>query len=170
MMLILGFTCFALCNNEEILRRFPSNIYFYIFFSVSMSYILAVVCAVTNPTIVFQALCGTTIITVILTVFALQTKYDYTSWAPVLLISLIIIIFGSILCAYNVPLISIGLIVVGLLVFMLYLIIDVQMIVGGRHIRYEFSEDDYVLAALCLYLDIINIFTHLLQLLNRCHS
>ena len=41
------------------------------------------------------------------------------------------------------------------------------MIVGGKHIKYKFDENDYVLAALCLYLDIINIFLYLIQFFSQ---
>ena len=42
------------------------------------------------------------------------------------------------------------------------------MIVGGNHTMFKFSEDDYILAAMCLYLDIINIFIRLIQLIEAC--
>jgi FtsH-binding integral membrane protein len=40
-----------------------------------------------------------------------------------------------------------------------------QLIVGGEH-RRAFGLDDYVFAALNVYLDIINLFMFTLQLLN----
>jgi hypothetical protein len=54
----------------------------------------------------------------------------------------------------------------GVLIFSLFLVYDTQMIVGGDHKSYQFDMDDYVLAALVIYLDIINLFILLLQLLN----
>jgi protein lifeguard len=48
----------------------------------------------------------------------------------------------------------------------MYLVYDTQIIVGGEHKSYQFDMDDYVLAALVIYLDIINLFILLLQLLN----
>ena len=53
----------------------------------------------------------------------------------------------------------------GVIVFGIYLVIDTQLIVGGR--RLELSMDDYVAGALILYLDIIQIFLYLLQLLSK---
>ena len=46
-----------------------------------------------------------------------------------------------------------------------YLIYDVQMICGGK--RGEFSIDDYVRAAMTLYVDIIRIFLKLLEILSK---
>jgi FtsH-binding integral membrane protein len=51
-------------------------------------------------------------------------------------------------------------------IFSMYLVYDTQIIVGGEHKSYQFDMDDYVLAALVIYLDIINLFILLLQLLN----
>ena len=41
------------------------------------------------------------------------------------------------------------------------------MIMGGDSKRYQFSEDSYILAAMALYLDIINIFLYLIEILDE---
>jgi FtsH-binding integral membrane protein len=53
----------------------------------------------------------------------------------------------------------------GLIICLLsvYIIWDTQMIIGGKK-RYQFSIDDYVIAAMILYSDIITIFLYILQL------
>ena len=53
---------------------------------------------------------------------------------------------------------------VGVMLFGFYLIIDTQMIMGGRQV--ELSIDEYVLAAMLLYIDIIQIFLYLLKILG----
>jgi hypothetical protein len=40
----------------------------------------------------------------------------------------------------------------------LYLVYDTQLIVGGNHRKHQFSIDDYAMAAICLYIDIIQLF------------
>ena len=52
----------------------------------------------------------------------------------------------------------------GVLIYSVYLIYDTQLVAGGK--RYELSMDDYVIAALIVYLDIIMIFLYLLQMLG----
>jgi FtsH-binding integral membrane protein len=54
----------------------------------------------------------------------------------------------------------------GCLLFSFYLVYDTQLILGGQHKKYQFSVDDYVFAALNLYLDIINLFIFILQILG----
>jgi len=40
------------------------------------------------------------------------------------------------------------------------------MIIGGKH-KHKFSVDDYAMAAITLYLDIIQLFLKLLQILGQ---
>ena len=54
---------------------------------------------------------------------------------------------------------------IGVLVFSLFLVYDTQLLVGGR--KYELSEEEYVFAALTIYIDVIQIFLYLLELFGR---
>ena len=54
----------------------------------------------------------------------------------------------------------------GVLVFSLYIVYDTQLIIGGKHKKFQYGVDDYVFAALSLYLDVINLFLCLLALLG----
>ncbi|KNC83178.1 hypothetical protein SARC_04564 [Sphaeroforma arctica JP610] len=53
----------------------------------------------------------------------------------------------------------------GALLFSFYIIYDTQMIVGGEH-KLQISSEEYVFAALTLYLDVINLFIFILRLLG----
>jgi len=44
---------------------------------------------------------------------------------------------------------------------------DTQLILGGKH-KYSINPEEYIFAALNLYLDIITIFLLLLQLIGLC--
>ena len=54
---------------------------------------------------------------------------------------------------------------IGVLVFSLFLVYDTQLLVGGR--KYELSEEEYVFAALTIYIDVIQIFLYLLSILGN---
>ena len=45
-----------------------------------------------------------------------------------------------------------------------YLVVDTQMIMGGNH-KMEISSEEYIFAALTLYLDMIQIFMYVLQII-----
>lgn len=53
----------------------------------------------------------------------------------------------------------------GIVVYGFYLIIDTQLICGGK--TWQLSEDDYIIGALILYIDIIVLFLKILALLSR---
>jgi len=55
---------------------------------------------------------------------------------------------------------------VGVMLFSIYLMYDIQLIIGGKSPLYRFSLESYVLGALALYVDIINIFAMLLTLFS----
>ena len=51
----------------------------------------------------------------------------------------------------------------GVLVYALYLIYDTQLILGNK--TFQYNVDDYCLAALNLYIDIIYMFIKILQII-----
>ena len=54
----------------------------------------------------------------------------------------------------------------GAFIFSLFIVYDTQMILGGKHRRIQFRENDTILAATSLYIDIINMFLFLLDFIN----
>ena len=104
-------------------------------------------------------------LTVGLTFYALTTKTDFTAWGGMLwAIGSIMLIFGlfSFMFGTTMRLIYCTL---GVALFSVYLIFDTQLIVGGEGKYAELGKDDYILGAIILYLDIINIFLYIVQIL-----
>jgi len=58
-----------------------------------------------------------------------------------------------------------GLCAFGSLLFGVYILIDTAIIMDGG--KYGISNDDYVFCAMLVYLDMVNLFLQLLQLLAR---
>jgi len=102
-----------------------------------------------------------------LTMFAFQTKWDFTVMGGALFVAVIILmIFGIV--AIFIPGKTITLIYAscGALLFSLYLIYDTQLMMGGKH-KYSISPEEYIFAALNLYVDIVNIFLHILEIIGE---
>lgn len=102
-----------------------------------------------------------------LTVFAFQSKVDFTGAGPYLFVAAIcLMIFGFILIFFT-PSKTVHLIYssLGALLFAFYLVYDTQMMMGGSH-KYSISPEEYIFASLNLYLDIVNIFIYILSILN----
>lgn len=102
-----------------------------------------------------------------LTLFAFQTKVDFTGAGPYLFAAAIcFMIFGFILIFFT-PGKTVHLVYssIGALLFSFYLVYDTQMMMGGNH-KYSVSPEEYIFAALSLYLDIVNIFIYILSILQ----
>ena len=50
-----------------------------------------------------------------------------------------------------------------------YLVFDTQMMLGGKH-KYSISPEEYIFAALNLYLDIINLFLYILAIIGSARD
>jgi FtsH-binding integral membrane protein len=103
---------------------------------------------------------------VALTLFACQTKYDFTNWMPYLFGGLwFLILFGfmSAFFPYNS---TADLIYGGLaaLIFSAYILVDTQLVMRHYHVEEEIA------AAISLYLDILNLFLAILRILNNQNS
>ncbi|RKF58235.1 Protein lifeguard 4 [Golovinomyces cichoracearum] len=142
-------------------KSYPSNLIFLAGFTAFEAYSVAVITSFFESKIVLQAVALTAAIFIALTIFACQTRYDFTSWAPYLFGGLWgLMIFG--LMASFFPSTTTELIYSGLsaLIFSGYILVDTQFVMRHYHVEEEIA------AAISLYLDIINLFLAILRLLN----
>tara|TARA_B100001094_G_C17540859_1_gene489082 strand:- start:50 stop:445 length:396 start_codon:yes stop_codon:yes gene_type:complete len=106
-------------------------------------------------------------ITTGLSIYAIQTKYDYTTFGNILIVLFLgLLVFMMLVGFVNSPLLNILYSTGGAVVFSFYIIYDTQLIVGGKNRMIQYTENDYVIAAIGLYIDIINLFLYILELLN----
>ena len=54
---------------------------------------------------------------------------------------------------------------IGALIFSLYIVYDTQLMMGGKH-KYALSPEEYIFAALNIYLDVINLFRYILLIVG----
>ncbi|XP_008072038.1 protein lifeguard 1 [Carlito syrichta] len=150
----------------DIRRKVPANYILLGFFTVLEGLLLGAVTIFYKADEVLWAAAATATVTLALTLFALQTKWDFTLLNGVLFVFLfVLMVYGIIsifIRSYWVHLLYAGL---GTVVFSLYLVMDVQLMVGGHH-HYSLDPEEYVFAALNIYLDIINLFIFILQLIG----
>ena len=101
-----------------------------------------------------------------LTAFACTTQRDFTGAGPYLFVLFFcILLFGLFAAIFRSRVMSVVYCSLGVMLFGFYLVYDTQLIVGGDH-KIQFGLDDYVFAALNLYLDIINLFIYVLSLVS----
>jgi len=100
-----------------------------------------------------------------LTIYAYTTKTDVTMWGGILVcVSIGLLIFVLLAVWLRSNWLYIALCSCLVVLFGIFLVYDTQLIIGKK--RHQLSEDDYILGALMLYLDIILIFTYILDLLR----
>jgi FtsH-binding integral membrane protein len=108
----------------------------------------------------------TTCLVVGLTCYAWTTKTDFTVFGAVIWsLGAIFLIFSLISFLFG-PTMRLIYCVIGLILFSFYLIFDTQLIIGGEDRYAKIGNDDYILASIMLYLDIINIFLFIVDILS----
>lgn len=149
-------------------RKVPGNyillMTFTFFESVTISYLVSIY----PPETVMIAAGLTVAIVVGLTTYACTTKTDFTWCGAILVCAIILMFFLGIFSWIFGGFLRTLYCVLGVFVFSLYLIFDTQLIMGKFGV--EYSIDDYIFAALNVYLDIINIFIYLLAILGGGRS
>jgi len=143
-------------------KSYPMNLVFLSGFTALEAYSISVIVSFYDQKIVIEALIFTLGIFVALTLFACQSKYDFTSWMPYLFGALwVMIIFGfmSAFFPYNSK-IELGYGIIAALIFSGYILVDTQLIMRHYHVEEEIA------AAISLYLDVINLFLAILRILN----
>ena len=149
-------------------RRKPWNYIILGLFTLCLSYTLGVTSSYYDTNTILVAGGATCLITLGLTLFACQTKYDFTGYGPYLLCILLILIFmGTMSIFIHNQIYNLIYSCLGALIFSFYIVYDTQLIIGGKHSKYKYDDEDYVIAALSLYLDIINLFIYILEILNK---
>ena len=144
-------------------RSVPINYILLIAFTICFSYDISYETSFYSPNSVLFAVCLTFVCVITLTLYAKYTTKDFTIYGGVLYVFLTCLIFGSFfLMFFDVKMFNFVITMCSLVCFSGYIIYDTQLILGNR--SREFSIDDYILAAMNLYLDIINLFLDILRI------
>jgi FtsH-binding integral membrane protein len=101
-----------------------------------------------------------------LTLYAMFTKSDFTVKFGIIIVILVaMLILGIVSIFAWSPFLDNLYCCLGVILFGIYIVMDTQMIMGGK--RLQLSMDDYVVGALILYIDIIQIFLYILEMLSK---
>ena len=165
MISMLIMLCMLFCSNT-LLKGGLACIYTTLF-TMCMTYMVGIVGVMYSAQTLLLGGISTLGIFSGLTLYAWQTKYDYTILGNYLLVAILsLILFGFLGVFIPGQIVQIVYSSTGAVIFSFYIVYDTQLIVGGNNHRIQYSVDDYALAAINLYLDIINLFLMILDLLN----
>nr|CAI5839935.1 unnamed protein product [Callosobruchus analis] len=80
--------------------------------------------------------------------------------------ALILFLFGIIAIFIRSNIVNLIYASLGALIFSVYLVYDTQLMMGGKH-KYSISPEEYIFAAINIYIDIVNIFMFVLQIIGH---
>ncbi|EOD10703.1 hypothetical protein EMIHUDRAFT_358129 [Emiliania huxleyi CCMP1516] len=156
----LGFIVALSCYQH----RHPHNLLLLGGFTLCMSYSVGVVCAATYAAglgaIVWQALLIAAVVFLALTNFMLLYKHDFSNHGVLLGGLLMVLIIVGLFVPFFGPTARLLYSGAGALLFTGYILVDLSMLM------HHHGPDDYVPAAIALYLDVVNLFLYTLEMLR----
>ncbi|XP_039482528.1 protein lifeguard 1 isoform X3 [Drosophila santomea] len=152
---------------ENVRRRHPVNLICLALYTFTMSLLLGTAASLMDSNVVISAVGITTVLVIALCIYAVQTKYDYTAAGGVILTFVMILLVLSV-CGFWMPDFVDSLPITCLCTFIgcFFLIVDMQSIVGGNRSE-QLDPEEYVFAALTLYVDVVRIFIYILRILEK---
>lgn len=173
MVLSIGTMCIFCCC-PSLMRKSPQNYIILLLFTLAESITVGMISVQYTTASVALAFGILTVVVFALTVFACQTKFDFTGCGPYVFVAMLCLMaFGFFMWigSYFLPAETMQTLRLlyaccGALLFSFYIVYDTQLIVGGKH-SHQFSIDDYAFAAISLYLDIVQLFLYLLQIFGQ---
>ncbi|MEY8214104.1 MAG: Bax inhibitor-1/YccA family protein [Colwellia sp.] len=113
-----------------------------------------------GPAMIMQALGGTALIFFALSGYALTSKKDFSFMGGFLMVGLIVVIVASLAnIFFQIPALSLAVSAAVIMIMSGLILFDTSRIING-------GERNYIRATVSLYLNIYNIFVHLLSLLG----
>ena len=160
----------VLSFSESARHSHPTNLFLLAGFTAAEGVLVGAITSQYQMQAILLAVALTALITVGLTVYAMQTKRDFTMQGGLLLTLLLTLVFTGLFAAFtHSPVMHLLLGGLGALLFGAYIVYDVQMLAGNgnKQTAMQLSPDEYVVGAIQVYLDVVNLFLHLLRFISE---
>ncbi|MCI4377728.1 hypothetical protein PGIGA_G00206920 [Pangasianodon gigas] len=155
----------ALTFSSSLSRKHPWNFISLSVVTLSLSYMVGTVASFHNTTAVTIAMGATLVISFSIIIFSAQTRVDFTVCNGILIVLAVdLLMFGFFSTFYYSNVLQIVYGCLGALAYALFLVVDCQLVMGRQ--KYSLNPEEYVFAALIIYLDIITIFLYILIILG----
>lgn len=162
--------CYCALAFCDVDKKVPTNYILLSIFTFCQSIMVGhAVMRVPDPSVVLAAACMTVGACGSIMLYATCSKSDFTVFAPGMYMITIVFAITGIFIAIFAPKLHYMFACVGVIFFGFYLLIDTQLIISGTyggHRKFQIDEDSYIMATVILYLDIINMFLYILEILN----
>ncbi|XP_022080312.1 protein lifeguard 4-like [Acanthaster planci] len=147
-------------------RESPTNMILLALFTLVEAYSVGTIVTFYNKGVVLEAFTLTLVVTLSLTAYTMQSKRDFSSWGAGLYSALLILIVSGLLHIFllHSDTLEFLLAIFGALLFCAFIVFDVHMMM------HKLSPEEYILASINLYLDILNLFLHILRILGEAQK
>jgi len=140
----------------------PLNYFLLAAWTILQSITVGSIVAFYDMEVVIQAVVLTAVVVVGLFVYTLQTKRDFHKFYAVLFTLSITFLMATMMQILLMsPALNFFMSLAGAVLFSLYLVFDIDMLMHYH------SEEDYIIACISIYMDIISLFLRILQILNE---
>ncbi|KAL6636764.1 hypothetical protein ACP70R_024336 [Stipagrostis hirtigluma subsp. patula] len=159
----------VLCPLHYYHQKHPVNLLLLGLFTVAISFAVGMTCAFTSGKVILEAAILTAVVVISLTAYtfwAAKRGHDFNFLGPFLFAAIMVLVVFSLIQIFF-PLGKISTMIYGglaSLIFCGYIIYDTDNIIK------RYSYDEYIWAAVSLYLDVINLFLSLLELLRAADN
>lgn len=161
--LLIVLACF-----KDVRRKHPHNIIILFAFTIAQSLVLSAMTMHFQTQVLLTAGGLTLAITVALTLFAMQTRWDFTAFSGIMVVVLMTCTLTMIIGLMFRPNDLFMLIMASIMAILMgiFIVIDTQMIMGGTR-EIQLSPEEFIFATINLYMDIINMFMYILIILGK---
>ncbi|XP_032620351.1 protein lifeguard 3 [Chelonoidis abingdonii] len=151
-------------------KRFPWNLILLSIFTLAMAFMTGAIASWYKTEAVLITMVITAIVAIIVTVFCFQTKVDFTSCTGLFCVLGIVVTVTGIITAIVLSFTYVKWLhmlyaAIGAIVFTLFLAYNTQLVLGNR--KNAISPEEYVYGAMEIYMNIVQIFIFLLQIVGR---
>ncbi|KAI4898414.1 hypothetical protein NFI96_023072 [Prochilodus magdalenae] len=155
----------ALSISSSFSRTHPWNLIGLSVVTLSLSFMVGTVASYHDTTAVVIAMGSTLVISFTIIIFSAQTRVDFTICHGIIIILAVdLLMFGFFSIFFYSSVLQIVYGCLGALLYSLFLAVDCQLVMGRE--KYGLSPEEYIFAALIIYLDIIMIFLYILMILG----
>ena len=146
-------------------RKVPLNYILLTIFTLCESYsVVAITVGYDNYSVAMAAIL-TAAVVIALTIYACTTKTDFTVCGGLLFVCGMVLLVASLIGLFiQNRIFQLVLSCLSVILFSVYLIYDTQLILGKGELK--LTVDDYIFAAMNLYLDIIMLFIEILKIIG----
>ncbi|XP_077472078.1 protein lifeguard 1 [Stigmatopora argus] len=160
--LIFAVVSIALSCAKSLRRKHPWNIIGLAIVTLSLSYVVGTMASYHDTRAVIITMATTLTISLTIIAFSAQSRYEFSCCYGLLLIMAVdLLMFGIFSGFYYLYITQVVYGSLGALLFSMFLMVDCQLMMGA--LNYRVDPEEYVSAALMIYLDVMLIFIYLMR-------